>query len=67
MLNRLSPAIQHCEMRATECERLANLASDVAGRNSYLKLAASWRKLAESRDFVAKMEQYLGYGKDSKY
>ena len=60
----LSPAVQHCQNRAAECERLAALASDVEGRNNYLRLAESWRRLADNREFVMKMEAFLGYVRD---
>jgi hypothetical protein len=64
MLQQLSPAVQHCQLRAAECERLAELARTPENRNGYLRIAEAWRKLAENREFVAKLEAFLGYVKE---
>ena len=61
MLRKPSPAVRHCQVRAAECERLAELATDTDSRNYYLRMAESGRKLAETREFVSKMEVFLGY------
>ncbi len=64
MLRQPSRAVRHCQIRAAECERLAELATDSESRDSYSRMAESWRKLAESREFVARLEAFLGYVKD---
>jgi hypothetical protein len=64
MLRRPGPAIQHCQKRAAECEHLAELASNPATRISYLRLAECWRELAESHEFVEKLDNFLGYLKE---
>jgi len=64
MLQRSSPAVQHCQNRAAECERLAALAVEPQSRDDYLRLAGSWRRLAENREFVGRMERFLGYVKE---
>jgi len=64
MLQSLSPAVQHCQNRAAECERLAELAVEPQSRDDFLRLAGTWRKLAENREFVGKMERFLGYVKE---
>ena len=64
MLQRSSPTVQHCQNRAAECERLAALAVEPQSRDDYLRLAGSWRRLAENREFVGRMERFLGYVKE---
>ncbi len=64
MLQQSSPAIRHCHGRAAESERLANLAQDPIIRKQYLAIAGIWRKLAENRDFVERMDRFLGYTKE---
>ncbi len=50
--------------RAAECEHLAELASNPATRNGYLRLAECWRELAGSREFVERLNNFLGYLKE---
>jgi hypothetical protein len=64
MLRRPSPAIQHCLKRAAECEHLAELESDPITKMGYLRLAGCWRKLGENREFVERMDSFLGYIKE---
>ncbi len=47
MLRRPTPAVQLCNDRAAECERLAELAETVAKKDFYLNLATTWRRLAD--------------------
>jgi hypothetical protein len=61
MLQQPSPAVRHCQLRAAECERLAELASSPGSRDYYLRMAENWRKLADNHEFVAKMKAFLGY------
>ncbi len=64
MLRRSSPAIQHCRSRAAECEHLAKLAGNPEAKSGYLRLADCWNKLAENREFVGRMDSFLGYLKE---
>jgi hypothetical protein len=64
MLQQPSPAVRHSQNRAAECERLAELASNLDSRDSYLRMAENWRRLAENREFVARMKAFIGYIKD---
>ena len=64
MLWRSSPAIQHCRNRAAECEHLAKLATTAENKNGYLRLANCWHKLAENREFVERMDSFLGHLKE---
>ena len=59
MLQKPSPAVQYCHLRAAECERLANLASDSASREAYLRLADCWRRLAENREYLEMVDASL--------
>ncbi len=64
MLRRSTPAVEHCQKRASECEHLADLATDAQTKSDYLRLAAAWRQLAEQREFTDRMDSFLGYMKD---
>jgi len=64
MLQRSSPAIQHCRNRTAECEHLAELATTPETKSDYLRLAASWLKLGDNREFVERMDSFLGYIKE---
>ena len=64
MLRRPSPAVQHCNDRAAECERLAELADPVAKKDFYLQLATKWRILGDQREFTARMDSIIGYLKE---
>ena len=65
MLWRSSPAVQHCQGRAAECNRLAELANNPETRKGYETLAESWRALAENHEFIEKMDRFLGYARGS--
>jgi hypothetical protein len=60
MLGRPSPAIQHCQNRAAECEHLAELASNPETKNGYLRLADCWHGLAGNHEFVERLDIFLG-------
>jgi len=64
MLWRSSPAIQHCRNRAAECEHLAELAGNPEAKRGYLRLANCWYKLAKNREFVERMDSFLGHLKE---
>jgi hypothetical protein len=55
MLRRPSPAIQHCQNRAAECEHLAELANNPETKNGYLRLAECWHGLARNHEFVVRL------------
>ena len=63
MLQQQSAAIRHCQTRAAECERLAQLAKDPEAKTFYLRMAENWRRLAETRNFTERMDHFLGYAK----
>ena len=56
MLQKPPPAVRYCHLRAAECERLATLASDLPSREYYLRLADCWRRLAEDREYLEKVD-----------
>jgi len=61
MLRRPSPAVQLCDERAAECERLAQLAETIAKKDFYLSLATTWRTLGDQREFIARMDSMVSY------
>jgi hypothetical protein len=48
-----------CLGRARECERLAELATDVSSRQTYLRMAGQWRALAADRAVVQQFDGLL--------
>ena len=64
MLQQSSPAVSHCRARAAESERLAELAQDPFLKKQYLALADTWRKLAENREFIERMNRFLSHAKE---
>ena len=62
MLYRPSSAVEHCQRRAAECDELAALAR-TPDKDCYLRLAQSWRGLAENTEFIENLDRFLGYGK----
>ena len=63
MLRRTTPAVQLCNTRAAECERLAELAETVEKRDFYLGLVTAWRTLADQREVADRMQDFLGHAK----
>ena len=55
-----SPALPEPSRRM----RAAGVAVEPQSRDDYLRLAGSWRRLAENREFVGRMERFLGYVKE---
>jgi hypothetical protein len=50
--SRTSGQISACLKKATECERLALLATDDARRKTYLELAHLWRDMARQVEML---------------
>jgi hypothetical protein len=63
MLQRNSMAVGYCLNRAAEAGHLAALVTDQESKQSYLTLAESWLKLADSAEFVGKLDAHLSGGK----
>ena len=59
MLQRVSPAVQHCFDKAMECERLANDASRPEVRDFYRKLRDSWLMAANNHQIMGRVSDYL--------
>src|SRR5438874_12806650 len=55
--SRSSP--EHCHHRAAECERLAELATNLSTKQSYLRMADCWRRLADDRQFADEIDRLL--------
>jgi len=50
-----------CNDRAAESERLAELAETIAKKDFYLSLATTWRRLADQREFTARIDSMISY------
>ncbi len=59
MLRRISPETAHCFEKAAECDRLAAEVPLSETREFYGRLGAAWRLLAENRQFVDRLSDFL--------
>ena len=62
MLTRLGDELRECLAHIEECERKASDPNTpVAMRNDFARLAESWRRLAKSMGFAAKVSSYIEF------
>ena len=59
MLVRTSPDVADCLQRAAECELQAERASEPIAKRSFLDLAARWRRIAETFEYVERVDRFL--------
>jgi hypothetical protein len=59
MLSSPSKDAVECLQRATECELQAARAGDPIAKQSFLDLAARWRRIAETFDYVERTDRFL--------
>jgi hypothetical protein len=59
MLQKLSDHIAAAIARAAESEELARQETDEVAKARYLQMADAWRHLANSFEFVQKLEEFL--------
>jgi hypothetical protein len=55
----LAELIQSCLARSAEAERLAAIEPDEVAKTELLDLASTWRQIAASYEYVAKLENFL--------
>ena len=60
MLTRPSVDAMDCLQRATDCELQAEQAGDFVARQSFLDLAARWRRIADTCEFIERVDRFLG-------
>lgn len=60
MLTRPSVDTVDCLQRATACELQAQQASDLFAKQSFLDLAARWRRIADTCEFIEQVDRFLG-------
>jgi hypothetical protein len=58
LVNRSADAVE-CLQRATECEMQAERAADLIAKQSFLDLAARWRRVAETFKYIDRVDQSL--------
>jgi len=63
MLQKLSDNIADCVSHAVEAQRRADAAADLESRREYADMAGKWRRLAESYQFVERIERFLDTAK----
>jgi hypothetical protein len=59
VLNKLSEDAADCLRHADGCELQAKLASDPTAKQSFLDLAARWRRVAETFDYIERVDRFL--------
>ena len=60
MLEKLSDNSAECVAHAVEAQRRADAAGDPASKREHSDMADRWRRLAESYQFVERIERFLG-------
>jgi hypothetical protein len=59
MLRQLSNNIAECVAHAVEAQRRADAAADAQTKREYADMARSWTHLAESYQFLERMDRFL--------
>ena len=60
MLSQSSKDAAECLAHATECELQAERASDPVAKQSFLDLAARWRRIAATFQYIERVDRFLG-------
>ena len=60
MLTKPSVDVTECLQHIAECELQAQRATDPAAKAAYLDLAARWRRIAETFDYIERVDRFLG-------
>ena len=59
MLTKVSEDAADCLQRAAACEAQAQRATDPTAKQSFLDLAARWRRIAETFDYIERVDRFL--------
>jgi hypothetical protein len=59
MLHKPSTDATECLRRARECELHAERVSDSAAKQSFLDLAARWRRIAETFEYIERVDRSI--------
>jgi hypothetical protein len=60
VLTKVSEDAADCLRHAAACEAQAKLATDPTAKQSFLDLAARWRRMAETLDYIERVDRFLG-------
>jgi hypothetical protein len=63
MLRKPSSDAAECLQHATECELQAERASDPTAKQSFLDLAARWRRIAATYEYIDRVDQVISRAK----
>ena len=58
LLSRSADALE-CLQRAADCELQAERANDPTAKQAYLDLAARWRRIAETCEYIERVDNFL--------
>jgi hypothetical protein len=59
MLVRTSPDVAECLQHAAECECQATRTRDPDAKQSFLDLATRWRRIAETCEYIERVDRFL--------
>jgi hypothetical protein len=59
MLTKLPHNVEECLQRATDCAVKAEIAIDPVARQSFIDLAAKWRAIAETYQYIERVDLFL--------
>jgi hypothetical protein len=59
VLSKLSDDAADCLQHAAACELQAERAIDPGAKQSFIDLAARWRRVAETFDYIERVDRYL--------
>jgi predicted amidophosphoribosyltransferase len=59
MLVKTSTDVAECLQHATECELQAEQTSDPTAKQSFLDLAARWRRIAATFEYIERVDRFL--------
>ena len=60
MLQKSSADALECLQRATDCHLLAQRTTDATAKRSFLDVAERWRRIAETREYLDRVDRSLG-------
>ena len=60
MLSKPSTDAAACLQHAADCELRAEQAGDPIAKQSFLDVAARWRRIAETFEYIERIDRFLG-------
>jgi hypothetical protein len=67
MLGKPSAGAAECLQRAEECEAAAQRAADPAAKQSFLNVAAWWRRIAQTCEYIESVDRFLAHNRPGSH